>query len=64
MHKEHAIVMNELDQQQLEYILKKANRLGQCGREIHSVVKETDNDGIEHLIFITDPPKIKHANCS
>lgn len=65
MHKEHAININKnITDTELEYILKKANRLGQSGRCIHSIIRETDSENVEHLIFLTDPPQTRYKkNC-
>lgn len=48
---EHAITYKEnISMEQLSYIVKKANKLGKCDREIFRVHAESDDEGT-HIYF-------------
>lgn len=48
---EHAVTYKEkLNMSELDYIVKKANKLGRNGREVIRVHEETDADGT-HVYF-------------
>ena len=56
---EHAVTINsDISEQELEYIIKKANRIGLSGREITRWFFENDSDG-KHLYFECEPLKDK-----
>lgn len=51
MLNEHAITYRErITIADLDYMVKKANRLGKCGRDVVRVYQEEDNEGI-HVYF-------------
>ena len=63
MVNEHAITFHDrLTPDQLDYVIRKANRLGSNGRAIVRVYMETDNEGT-HLYFETQGP-IKHDSAT
>ncbi len=48
---EHAVTYNgQLSVADLDYIIRKANKLGRIGRDIIQVVEEIDDEGI-HVFF-------------
>lgn len=51
MLNEHAITyQTNLSMSDLDYLIKKANRLGKIGREVMRVYQEEDNEG-KHVYF-------------
>lgn len=51
MLNEHAITYRErINMADLDYMVKKANKLGKCGREVMRVYQEEDAEGI-HVYF-------------
>ncbi len=57
MPNEHAVTyQDQLSPADLEYITKKANRLGKSGRDVIRVYEEKDGDG-KHIYFsVTGKP--------
>lgn len=61
MVNEHAITYHDkISMQDLEYLIKKANRLGKNIREIIGVFEKEDSDGI-HIYFAVSSPR-EHEN--
>lgn len=51
MLNEHAITYHErININDLDYLIKKANRLGKCGRDVIRVYQQEDNEGT-HVYF-------------
>ena len=51
MLNEHAITYRErISMSDLNYLIKKANKLGKCGRNVMRVYQEEDNEGV-HVYF-------------
>lgn len=51
MHHEHAITYREnINISELDYLIKKANRLGKNGRDVICVFEQEDEEGT-HLFF-------------
>jgi len=51
MLNEHAITYNDkISISQLDYLIKKANKLGKVGRDVMRVYQEEDNEGV-HVYF-------------
>lgn len=63
MLNEHAITYHaKLTVSEIDYLIKKANRLGKNGREVVRVFQEEDNEGI-HLYFeVTGLPNMGGFN--
>lgn len=62
MLNEHAVTYTEkLCVKDLEYIVKKANRLGRNGREIVRVYQQEDGDGTHVYFEVTGMPSEKKA---
>jgi|GEM_PF-5387696 len=60
MINEHAItIKNEISASDLEYIIKKANKLGKQGREITRVYSQEDGEG-KHIYFECEAMKERH----
>jgi len=54
---EHAITYQDrLSMADLDYITKKANRLGRIGREVVRVHEESDSDGVHIYFDVTGMP--------
>lgn len=54
MLNEHAItICDEITRRDIEYLVKKANRLGLMGRTIHCISEEIDDEG-KHFFFQVD----------
>ena len=57
MLREHALTNQEkLNVADLDYLVKKANRLGKNGREVVHVSEESDLDGNHIYYFVTGLP--------
>lgn len=51
MLNEHAITYKEkITMSDLDYLVKKAHRIGKCGRDVMRVFQEEDNEGC-HIYF-------------
>lgn len=60
MLNEHAVTYTEkLSVKDLEYIVKKANRLGRNGREVVRVYQQEDGDGTHVYFEVTGMPHEK-----
>jgi hypothetical protein len=61
MINEHAItVQGEIGLEDLNYMVKKANRLGRTGRELIRVFSQEDNEG-KHYYFEVEGMKVQHG---
>lgn len=61
MLKEHAITYSDrISMKNLEYLVRKANTLGRCGREVVHTYQEEDEDGI-HVYFEVTSMKNKRG---
>jgi len=59
MINEHAITYRDkLSVEDLDYLVRKSNRLGRLGREISRVYTQSDRDGM-HVYFEVDNPGIR-----
>lgn len=59
MINEHAVtVKQDISMEDLNYMIKKANRLGKMNREIARVYSEEDDEG-KHIYFEVEGPKVK-----
>lgn len=47
----------------LEYLVKKANRLGKCGRDIVHVYQQEDAEGFHVYFEVTGKPAEKKEDC-
>jgi hypothetical protein len=57
MPNEHAITYNEkVSMKDLEYLVKKANRLGKCGRDVTHIYQQEDADGFHVYFEVTGKP--------
>lgn len=55
MVNEHAKTVKEIvKMEDIEYMVKKANKLGKSGRSIERVYQEEDSEG-KHIYFVTQP---------
>lgn len=63
MLNEHAITYNEkISMKHLEYLVKKANRLGKCGRDIVHVYQQEDAEGFHVYFEVTGKPNEKKGD--
>lgn len=62
MRTEHAITsLKSIDLIDLAYLVKKANKLGRCGREVIRVFEEQDEEG-HHVYFQVQITKTRIAD--
>lgn len=61
MLNEHAITYHDrITISDLDYLIKKANRLGKSGREVIRVYTQEDNEGIHVYFEVIGQPKAIH----